>query len=41
MLEELDLNGIQEENARKLVKILLNQIEELSASLRDARVEIQ
>jgi hypothetical protein len=41
MLEELDLNGIQEENARKLVKILLNQIEELSASLRDARIEIQ
>jgi hypothetical protein len=41
MLEDLDLSGIQEENARKLVKILLNQIEELSASLRDARVEIQ
>ena len=29
------------ENARQLVKILLNQIEELSAALRDARVEIQ
>lgn len=41
MLENLDLNGIQEENARKLVKLLLNQIEELSASLRDARVENQ
>lgn len=41
MLEDIDLNGIQEENARKLVRILLNQIEELSASLRDARVEIQ
>ena len=41
MLENLDLSGIQEENARKLVKILLNQIEELSASLRDARIEIQ
>jgi hypothetical protein len=41
MLENLDLSGIQEENARKLVKILLNQIEELSASLRDAHIEIQ
>ncbi len=41
MLEDLDLSGIHEENARKLVKILLNQIEELSASLRSARVEIQ
>jgi hypothetical protein len=41
MLEDLDLSGIQEENARKLVKILLNQIEELSASLGDARAEIQ
>lgn len=41
MLEDLDLSGIQEENARKLVKILLNQIEELSASLRELRVENQ
>ena len=41
MLENLDLSGIQEENARKLVKILLNQIEELSASLRELRVENQ
>jgi len=41
MLEDLDLNGILEENARKLVKILLNQIEELSSGLRDARAEIQ
>lgn len=41
MLEDLDLRGIQEENARKLVKILLNQIEELSVSLRDARAVIQ
>lgn len=41
MLEDFDLSGIQEENARKLVKILLNQIEELSAGLRDARVVIQ
>lgn len=41
MFENLALSAIQEENARKLVKILLNQVEELSASLRDARVEIQ
>jgi hypothetical protein len=41
MLENLDLSGIQEENARTLVQMLLNQIEELSADLRDARIEIQ
>ncbi len=41
MFENLELSAIQEENARKLVKILLNQVEALSASLRDARVEIQ
>lgn len=41
MLENLDLSAIREENARQLVKMLLNQIEELSVALRDARVEIQ
>lgn len=41
MFEDLDLSAIHEENARKLVKILLNQIDELSASLREARNEIQ
>jgi len=41
MFEDLDLSAIHEENARKLVKVLLNQIEELSASLREARIEIQ
>ena len=41
MLEDLDLSGIHEETARKLVTILLNQIEELSAGLRSARVENQ
>jgi hypothetical protein len=41
MLETIDLSAIHEENARKLVKILLNEVEELSASLRDARIEIQ
>ena len=41
MLENLDLSAIHEENARTLVKMLLNQIEELSAALGEARVEIQ
>jgi hypothetical protein len=41
MFENLDLSAIHEENARTLVQILLNQIEELSASLREARVLIQ
>jgi hypothetical protein len=41
MFENLDLSAIHEENDRKLVKVLLNQVEELSASLRDARLEIQ
>jgi len=37
MLEDLDLNAIHEENARELIKRLLNLIEQLSADLRDAR----
>jgi len=41
MLENIELSAIQDENARKLVRILLNEIEELSAQLRDARIEIQ
>jgi len=41
MLENLDLSAIHEENARQLVRMLLNQIEELSTALGDARVEIQ
>ena len=41
MLEGLDLSNIVDENARKLVKMLLNQIEQLSVNLRDARVVIQ
>jgi len=40
-LDEIDLSGIQEENARQLVMRLLNLIEALSADLRDAQVEIQ
>ena len=41
MFENLDLSGIHEENARTLVKMLLNQIEELSTDLRQARITIQ
>lgn len=41
MLDEIDLSGIQEKNARQLVVRLLNLIEALSADLRDAQVEIQ
>ena len=41
MFEDIDLNAIQEENARELVKRLLNTIEQLSAEVRDLRVEIQ
>jgi hypothetical protein len=41
MFEDLDLSAIHEENAKILVKMLLNQIEELSTSLREARVLIQ
>ena len=41
MLDEIDLSGIQEENAHQLVARLLNLIEALSADLRDAQVEIQ
>ena len=40
MFEDIDLNAIQEENARELVKRLLNTIEQLSAEVRDLRVEI-
>jgi hypothetical protein len=41
MFENLDLSGIHEPNARILVEMLLNQIEELSADLRQARITIQ
>lgn len=41
MFENLDLSGIHEGNARTLVEMLLNQIEELSADLRQARITIQ
>ena len=41
MLEGIDLKAIQDENARQLIRRLLNLIEKLSADLRDAQAEIQ
>lgn len=41
MFENLDLESIQDEKARELIRQLLNLVEQLSADLRDARVEIQ
>jgi len=41
MLEDLDLNAIREENARELVKRLLNMIEQLSGEVRVLREENQ
>jgi len=41
MLANIDLSAILEEKTRELVKGLLNFIEQLSSSLREARAEIQ
>jgi len=41
MLDNLNLNAIQDENARELIRRLLNLIEQLSADLREAQVENQ
>src|SRR5665647_733958 len=41
MFDHLDLNAIQDENARELIRQLLNLVEKLSADLGDAQVEIQ
>jgi len=41
MLEGIELNAIQDENARQLIRRLLNLIEKLSADLRDLRAENQ
>lgn len=41
MLDDLDLNAIPDENARQLIRRLLNLIEQLSADLRDAQAENQ
>jgi hypothetical protein len=40
-LENVDLNAIKDENARELIRQLLNLVEKLSADLRDAQAEIQ
>ena len=41
MLDKLELNAIQDENARELIRQLANLVEKLSADLRDAQVENQ
>jgi len=41
MFEDIDLNAIQEENARELVKRLLNTIEQLSGAVQELRAENQ
>lgn len=41
MFDDIELNAIQEENARELVKRLLNMVEELSREVRELRVENQ
>jgi len=41
MLDNLDLNAIQDENARELIRRLLNLIEQLSADLGDAQADNQ
>ncbi len=41
MFEEFELNAIQDENARALIKRLLNLIEKLSAEVREVRAENQ
>ncbi len=41
MLEDIELNAIQEENARELVKRLLNMVEQLSRDVRELQVENQ
>ena len=41
MLAGIELSAIHEENARQLIRRLLNLIEKLSADLRDKQAEIQ
>jgi len=41
MIDDIELNAIQEENARELVKRLLNMVEQLSREVRELRVENQ
>lgn len=41
MFDDLDLNRIQDENARTLIERLLNLVEQLTSDLREAQAEIQ
>ena len=41
MFEDLDLDAIHEENARVLIKRLLNLVEKQAIDLRNAQIEIQ
>ncbi len=41
MFEKIDLSSISIENARELIRRLMNLIEKLSADLRDAQIEIR
>jgi len=41
LLDDLDLNAIADENARQLIRRLLNLTEQLSADLREAQAENQ
>jgi hypothetical protein len=41
MFEDIELTAIQEENARELVKRLLNMVEQLSREVRELRMENQ
>ena len=41
MLEDLDLHSIADEQARELVRQLLNLLEDVRADLRAAQAEIQ
>lgn len=41
MFPDIELNAIQEENARELVKRLMNMVEQLSREVRELRVENQ
>ena len=41
MLDNLDLNAIHDENARELIRQVLNLVEKLTADMRDLQVENQ
>jgi peptidoglycan hydrolase CwlO-like protein len=41
MIDDLDLNAIQDKNAREVIMRLLNMIEQLSAELREVKEENQ